>query len=287
LPFQGMSVSRHVLDAALLQHAISHGVQVERGTPVTSLMKEGDMWRATIAQNSYLAESVFIATGKHDMRALPRDAGDKNDYIGFKMHWRLTPEQTHLLEKRIRVILFKGGYAGLEPIENDIVNLCLVVTKPRFKAVGKQWDLLLAALMREVPELSVCLAGAKPCWDQPLAIFGIPYGFVYSEPRPPTEKLYRLGDQMAVIPSFCGDGMAIALYTATQAVQAALENHGASYHMLMRRKLLPQIRLASLVSRIIASSLGQAVLFSVCRYFPEVLHHIALKTRIKQFELLG
>lgn len=126
---------------------------------------------------------------------------------------------------------------------------------------------------------------AQPCWDQPLAIFGMPYGFVYREPRSPNEKLYRLGDQMAVIPSFCGDGMAIALYTAIQAANAALGNDRASYHTRMRQKLLPQIRLASLVSRITASSAGQSVLFSVCRYFPGLLHHIARKTRIKQFEL--
>lgn len=283
LPFQGMSVSRYALDEALLQHTIRNGVLVERGTPVTSLTKEDDLWKVTVAQDSYLAESVFLATGKHDMRDLPRSAGDQNDYIGFKMYWRLTPQQTQRLEKRVRVILFKGGYAGLEPIEQGMANLCLVVSKPRFMEVGKQWDLLLAVIMQESPELASCLSEAQPCWDQPLAIFGIPYGLVYSEPPDPAKKLYRLGDQMAVIPSFCGDGMAIALYTAAQAVQSALGNNGASYHKLMRQKLLPQIRLASLVSRITASSIGQTVLFSVCRYFPRLLHCIALKTRIRKF----
>ena len=285
LPFQGMSVSRYALDEALLLHAIAHGVQVERGAPVTALTKEGDTWRAVVAQNSYLAESVFLATGKHDLRELPRDAGDQNDYIGFKMHWRLSPEQTRLLEKRVRVILFKGGYAGLEPIEYGITNLCLVVTKLRFITLGKQWDLLLKTIMQEVPELAACLSEAQPYWDQPLAIFGIPYGFIYSEPPDSAKKLYRLGDQMAVIPSFCGDGMAIALYTAAQAVQAALGNSGTSYHKRMRQKLVPQIRLASLVSRIAGSSVGQIVLFAVCRFFPRVLHHIALMTRIRKFEL--
>ena len=285
LPFHGMSVSRYALDEALLLHATRHGVQVERGAPVTSLTKEGDTWRAVVAQNSYLAESVFLATGKHDMRDLPRRPGSQNHYIGFKMHWRLTLEQTQRCEKQVRVFLFKGGYAGLEPIEHGIANLSLVVTKPRFIEVGKQWDLLLAAIISKVPEMSACLFGAQACWDQPLAIFGIPYGFVYSEQPDSAKKLYRLGDQMAVIPSFCGDGMAIALYTAAQAVQSALGNAGASYHKRMRQKLLPQIRLASLVSRIAGSSVGQIVLFGVCRFFPRVLHHIALKTRIRQFEL--
>lgn len=56
-------------------------------------------------------------------------------------------------------------------------------------------------------------------WDKPLAVFGIPYGFVHKDSNT-TPGLYRLGDQIAVIPSFSGDGMAIALHTATFAVRA-------------------------------------------------------------------
>ncbi len=43
--------------------------------------------------------------------------------------------------------------------------------------------------------------------------------------------LYRLGDQMAVTPSFSGDGMSIALHTAFAAVETHLAGEDAlAYH---------------------------------------------------------
>lgn len=57
------------------------------------------------------------------------------------------------------------------------------------------------------------LVHLTPRWGEPLAVSGVPYGYVLS-PDNAVPGLFPLGDQAAVIPSFAGDGIAITLHTA-------------------------------------------------------------------------
>lgn len=133
-----------------------------------------------------------------------------------------------------------------------------------------------------MPQFDILLSNAKACWDQPLAIFGIPYGYIHNDPINIAKGLYRLGDQMAVIPSFSGDGMAIALHTATRAVESMLK--GNNYHSNMRKELLPQIRRASMLSLITATYASQALSLVLCRRFPKILGRIVTSIRLKSFQ---
>jgi flavin-dependent dehydrogenase len=71
-----------------------------------------------------------------------------------------------------------------------------------------------------------------PLLDRPLAISGVPYGFLHRPSGP--EPGWRLGDQAAVIPSFTGDGMSLALHSARLAATARLTGagQGAYYRRL-------------------------------------------------------
>lgn len=284
LPFQGASLSRLVLDEALLQKATESGVTVFRGVTVTNTVQGQNGWVVSTSNVSYESDTVLLATGKRDLRELPRKKGTQNDYIGFKMHWKLSPRSIEALQNKVSIIWFDGGYAGLELVENDIANLCLVVTKQRFGEVGKQWELLLASIRHEVPSLDNSLMAATPHWQGPLAVYGIPYGYVYKEDKPKKKWLYRLGDQLAVIPSFSGDGMAIALHSASRAAQAILTD-STTYYKNIRRELLPQVKFASLVSWVIASTRRQEIAFALCKRFPKTLLYIARKTRLATFNL--
>jgi hypothetical protein len=59
------------------------------------------------------------------------------------------------------------------------------------------WEGLVAGLKSNVSHLRKRLYEAEPLLERPLAIAGLPYGFV-AGPRPGP---WRLGDQAAVIPS--------------------------------------------------------------------------------------
>jgi flavin-dependent dehydrogenase len=232
LGFIARSVTRRVLDAAMLEAAAAAGAAVERGITVREVLADGT---AVAPQGSVRPETLFVATGKHNLRGVGRDgAGTLNHQLGFKAYFRLTPAQRAALSGHVELILFRGGYAGLQMVEREAANLCFLVSPDRWKRLGGDFAALMADLSAEVPHLGDRLAGAVPLLDRPLAISGVPYGFLHRPSGP--EPGWRLGDQAAVIPSFTGDGMSLALHSARLATTALLTGGGqtAYYRRLAR-----------------------------------------------------
>jgi flavin-dependent dehydrogenase len=93
------------------------------------------------------------------------------------------------------------------------------------------------------------LAGAPPRWPKPLSVASVPYGFLYRGSAP----WFRVGDQLAVIPSFAGDGIAMALYGARRAAAAIFSGETPDvFHARLCAELAPQMRRASIVARLLA-----------------------------------
>ncbi len=273
LPFQAAGLSRFRLDEALLARAVALGADVRRGVRVRNAapgMVQTD-------HASLSAPILLLATGKHDVRGLARIPGRApEELIGFKLHLRLTRAQRAALTGFVEVILFDGGYAGLQMVEGDTANLCLLVDRGRYDV---DWPTLLAALQREDSHLARRLDGACAAWVRPLTIFRVPYGFVHQGPDQP--GVYRLGDQAAVIPSFCGDGMAIALHSARLAATAVLQGDDpATYHRAMRRDAGPPVRLAQRAYRLTRSPAIRTLVVSATRRWPGLLRVAALRTRV-------
>ncbi|MDP9128155.1 MAG: FAD-dependent oxidoreductase [Pseudomonadota bacterium] len=283
----GLSLSRRILDERLLCRAEECGAELQRGCLVTGVFKERHGWRIERANGApLLAKTLFMATGKHDLRSWRR-TGRHNDYIGFKQHLVLTEAQRFALADQIEMVLFAGGYAGLEPIEGQKANLCLVVTKAEFGRHGKNWPSFMAALRQASPWLAGRLAGARPVWPRPLSVYGIPYGFLYEPARDAPDDLYRLGDQMAVIPSLSGQGLSIAAHTALAAVEAFRHSDARTYHRRMRSDLGLLVRAASLVAGISEHVLVQKALVSTCRRWPKLVTKLAGCNRISTAAGLG
>ena len=246
LPFRAVGLTRRRLDAALLDAAAAAGARVQRGVTVRAF--EGGELRTDVG--AIAPGTLLLASGKHEVRGARRDtAGCRDGDVGFKSYWRLAPGAAAALAGHIEVILFAGGYAGLQMVEGGVANLCLLVTRERLAAAGGDWPALLAWLLRQ-PHLARRLDDAEPLLDKPLTIAGVPYGY-----RPARvaadERCYRLGDQAAVIPSFCGDGMAIALHSARLAAEAVLAAAPpATYHRRLAADLEGQFRWAAALQRI-------------------------------------
>jgi flavin-dependent dehydrogenase len=197
LPFPALSLSRHVLDEALLARAEHAGCLVQRGAFVENLNANLTGWEAHLRDGERRnARTVFLANGKHDLRGHDRGSAAQGDLVGFKMHWRLTPAQTAALRGAMELYLFTGGYGGLSLIEQNHANLCLVVKHARLRKLGG-WDALLRTILAEVPHLAQRFDGAAALWDRPLAVSSIPYGYLAGR-----AGLWCVGDQAAVIPSF-------------------------------------------------------------------------------------
>ena len=252
LPFAALSLSRRVLDERLLALAAARGAEIRRGVAATRI----DAGRVALADGSVLeARAVVLATGKHDLRGAVRPRGRR---IGLKMHFERVPPE---LEGTVELRLFPGFYAGLEPVEGGRLNLCVAIERDRFTG----WPALLAALGME---------RAVAAWSRPLAVAAIPYGFLHRGAGP----AYRVGDQLAVIPSLAGDGIAIALHSARRVAAAILAGTGpAEAHAALAAELGPQLRRAGVLARLLEfPSLSVAV----AEIVPALVAHAAKATRL-------
>ncbi|MGA2890540.1 MAG: FAD-dependent oxidoreductase [Terracidiphilus sp.] len=281
LPFPAASLTRKALDTALLAEAIAAGVRVERGRSVQVLTRTApNVWQATLDDNTtHEAPTVFLATGKHDLRGHARPE-DPQRWVAFKMYFRLAPAQAAEIARASELMLYPGGYGGIQPVEGGIANFCHVVQQRHLARVGHRWENLLAKMQQDCPHLAMRLAGAEPLLAKPIAITHIPYGYIRSTTE---EGLYCIGDQAAVIPSFTGDGISIALHTARCAVAAYLAAESAPlFQANLRSALRLQMRLAEFAADGLNNSFARALLPLCLRVWPGVMRVTAKLTRVAQ-----
>ena len=281
LPFHAASLTRKALDTALIAEAIAAGVSVERGRGVQSLSRTTtNLWQATLDDGtSYEAPTAFLATGKHDLRGHGRPK-DPHQWVAFKMYYRLSPAQTAELKDASELTLYSGGYGGIQPVEDGIANFCCVVKQRYFARAGLRWESLIAKMQQDCPHLAMRLDGAEPLLDKPIAITHIPYGYIR---RTTEDGLYCVGDQAAVIPSFTGDGISIALHTAGRAAAAYLAAEPAPvFQTKLCSAMRPQMRLAEFAANGLNNSLARAVLPFCLRVWPGAMRVTARLTRVTQ-----
>ncbi len=283
LPFQALSLSRRVLDEALLARAEQAGCRILRGLAVESLTPVADGWIISLSNGATVrAPTVFLATGKHDLRGFTRTPAKQSDLVGFKLHWQLAPAQIHSLRDFMDLYLFYGGYGGLSLIEDDTANLCLVVLRSTLRSLGG-WPQLLDSILHGNRHLKHLLDGATPLWPRPLAITPIPYGHLIRQ----SGGLWCVGDQAAVIPSFTGDGISIALHSAALAAQMFLAGHTAdAYSRALRAQLARSMALATGISRAAVTGAGRAAALAALPLAPGIMRWVAASTRIPQSSLV-
>jgi flavin-dependent dehydrogenase len=281
LPFQGIGLSRFALDEALLNHAAACGAVVRRGRAISRVETGGAITLHIPGMADLQAETLFLATGKHDLRGLRRDAPPPEDLTGFKMYFRLNAAAQAALAGHVALMAFRRGYAGLQLVEGGKANLCLLADGARLKDCGGKFPALLEDLCRESPYLRRMLDGAVALLDQPLTIARVPYGYVY-QPRPADPpRIFRLGDQAGVIPSFTGDGMAIALHSAALAVAAHLAGKDAAfYHLRLAADITGQIRRAGMIYHAAQGRVTPALMFRLAQFWPQSLRLAASLTRV-------
>ncbi len=276
LPFAAFGLSRRALDEALLCRAADCGAEVVRGHAVRGLAN-GAFDVAGLGRVA--APALFLATGKHDLRGARRQpARAPEPLVGLKMYLSLAPAQSAGLRGHVEVVLFSGGYAGLQLVEHGAANLCLLIRQRRFEEAGRTWAGVQAVLEQDSPHLARRLRGAVARLDRPLTIFRVPYGFVHAPGPADPPGLYRLGDQAGVIASFSGDGVSIALHSAFAAVAAQRDGGPARYHRQLRRDIAGQIARAGAIYRASRAVPGLAV--QAARLWPGALGLAARLTRV-------
>lgn len=188
LPAPALGISRYRLDACLARQFITLG---------------GDLrTKSRMADTTNRAGLVF-ANGRR--RAV------RSPWIGLKLHARSLD-----LVRELEVHLGDGCYVGLARIEENAVNVCGLFRRRSLQARGPA---LLFAYLRAagLHVLAERLERAPLIDDSFCAVAALHF-----DRRLPASNLLRIGDAVAMIPPFTGNGMAMAFQSAELALDPLL-----------------------------------------------------------------
>lgn len=186
LPLAAYGLSRHGLDAALATEMRDAG---------------GKVFENSFLRQQKLSEGMVLATGRRSVRG---------GFLGFKAH--LSDLQ---LAGDLEVHLGSGGYVGLSPVEGGRVNVCGLFSPVAGLRSGRKEALLAHTRAVGLSALAERLEAAVWSEESCQGIAGVACG-----PAPADEGLpaVRIGDAWGVTPPFTGNGMSIALESASLAL---------------------------------------------------------------------
>jgi len=224
LPAPAWGLSRYALDAGLAAAAQHCGAEFWPEANVTGVQHtpEGAVVRLRRRgeDQTVRARCTIVACGRHSTAALPpRTTGSEKrgwrHCVGLKRHYTGV-----VMEPRVELYLFPGGYVGINGIEGGRANVCALVTYGAFQAAGKSLDCVLAAAAERHPQLAARLAGAQAVRGSECAVAPVD---TERRPAPWDAQLAApcLGDTAAMIPPLAGDGMAMALRSAELCLEPA------------------------------------------------------------------
>ena len=276
LPRPARSVSRRKLDTVLLAAAAAAGAGIERGVAVRAIdgtvrLDDGADLRP---------DTLFLASGKHDVRGLarPAEARGSDPTLGLRVRIAAAPGLTRLIGDAIELHLFDRGYVGIALQEDGSANVCMAVHRSRLNEAGDP-EALLAALGQECPALGERLAyrSGSEAID---AIANVPYGWRVREGR---AGLFRLGDQAGVIPSLAGEGMGIALASGVSAAEAFARDGidgAADWQVRFAHEIELPIGVAKTIVALGERRASAGALVAVARLAPSLVDWVARLTRV-------
>jgi len=304
LPQRAWSLSRFTLDQLLLEHARKMPqLQLLQPAAVKDFKRDiGGGWRIEYSESSdqtkreLKAKTVVIATGKFEVRAagvliprLSRNTDESRRLSGFKFYLKMGRTSLDRLNHGVELFVYPGGYGGLCRVggwsagqdSNAIVNFSFLVERNALPLLGRQWEQMREWLQRSNSRLRDFLADCEPVFQKPVSVATVPYGFLRDQAL--DENLFCIGDQLAVIPSLTGDGMAIALMSAKEVCQSLVQNESAfQFHKRMSSRLRKQIGFAYRFHQLFSNPHAVEWLSPLVLKSPSLLKWSFAKTRVSE-----
>ena len=275
----GLSVTRHRLDAALLQAANTAGVTVVTETTATVEPEIRDgLRRITLHHQgqTLLARSriVVCADGllRSSLRSLPEMQPSPTPGARMGVGIVLSRDQwsavvaDRIPRERITMIVGRGGYVGLAWAEDQQLSVAAAVDPQLVKATGspsKAVHQILSANGIDFPVIDSGWSGTPP---------------LTTAPRwNAAERLFVIGDAAGYVEPFTGEGMAAALEQSVAVlplvVQAADEwrpELAAAWQQQHRTHFQRRQRICRMASAILRRPWLSATALRLVRIFPSV-----------------
>lgn len=291
LPGPAWGVSRFAMDKALASAACEHGADLWSGMLVNSFTKTDNeyviQWqtRATSGQaprhGIVKSRALIIACGRHSASALPPHPTPHNRplSVGIKCHY-----VDVAMPPQVELFFFPGGYAGINPIEDGRVNLCLLLSYEAFRHTGQSVAGTLAAIAEWNPALGRRLAGGRALEESICTVAPVDTG----RPAAPWAEVACLGDAAVMLPPLCGDGMAMALQSAALCAPLAdaflreelsLTEWAAHYQQTWQSEFTRRVQTGRFLQQMLAMPLLAEAMVGLGRVAPSLATYFVNVTR--------
>ena len=247
-----LGLSRAVMDDVLLRRAQACGVSVLENATINEPILDGENVRGVrFKETEYIAPLTIDATGR--ARILTKKLGEPkpkgNKLIAFKAHLR----NTRVAANACEIYFYPDGYGGLSTIENDVSNLCFIISAAQVKRHHSNPDVIVRELLMKNERAAYTLAHAQlesewlsASWER----------FGRRQPNP-ANGMIAIGDAAAFIDPFTGSGMLMAFESGELAADVIVRNRdkladaeiGAAYAAEYLRKFDSRLRISGWLRR--------------------------------------
>ncbi|NER15626.1 NAD(P)/FAD-dependent oxidoreductase [Spongiivirga citrea] len=281
LDLGGFGISRYCLDNLMFKQLQEAGGILYQDQVVAVQFNNDEFQIKTANRTEFVAQFVVGAFGKRSNldKYLDRDfIQKKSHWLAIKAHY-----QANFDDSLVALHNFDGGYCGLSKVENDMVNVCYLVTYNSFKK-EKDVEAFQKNVMTTNPHLKKFFQDAIPDFDQPLSISQVSF-----EKKEPIEKhLLMVGDTAGLIHPLCGNGMAMAIHAAKICSEALIQFFSGDlpsrnevekvYKNDWKLNFSKRLKTGRLLSKVFLNNRLSNIMMNSSQVFPELVPQIINKT---------
>ena len=225
---------------------------------------------------SLFARTVFLATGKHDLRGFARSPARQSDLVGFKMHWQFAPAQTSTPARRHGPVSFPGGYGGFSLVENESPIFALSSAATASAHIGG-WTRISRIHSSRQRFYANFFMGANALWPRPLAISPIPYGYLADWPARPLVH-WRSGRGHSIL--YRRRHLDRAAQRRTRRANAPRRRESCRLSSRVARPTRQRDVSATVLSRFLVTAPGRGLAPLALALVPSAMRCIAASTRV-------
>lgn len=288
LPLGGFGISRYLLDSSLACIAKDEGVKVFENTKVESVQPQENRFLVKVAGATYTTRCCLGAFGKRSNLDAKMNRGflkhtrsRLTNFVGVKYH-----VHTSWPNNVIGLHNFSNGYCGISKIENNKFCVCYLTKAANLK--GRSIRDMEQTVLFENPHLQKIFQEATIEESFPVSIAQISF-----QQKTKTEGgTIMLGDAAGMITPLCGNGMSIALHSATIAselVDKFLNNRISTaalaglYEKEWRKQFGGRIMRGRLIQSFFGSNFLSNQFVSLFKRFPALAAPVIRSTHGRKF----
>jgi len=289
LDLGGFGISRFKLDELMYLKAKSLGTKFILETKVNDVIFKDEKFYIAIADEQPLQADVVIGSyGKRanlDQKLNRKFYYQRSPYLGVKYHIK-----TQFPDNLIQLDNFEGGYCGISKIENDLYCLCYLTKNDQLKKYGNIPEMEKNVLHKN-PYLKHVFQNSDFVWAKPETINEISF-----EPKTTIENhILMSGDTAGMITPLCGNGMAMAMHSASLLSQCIIKhtslgtspsiraNLEKEYNQLWQQNFAKRLFVGRSIQRLFGNNMVSNIAIGVLENLPKVSGYLIGKTHGKTF----